>query len=212
MNDERPNAVALVAGWIGLLAVMAFHPTGQALLLPGRAEPAGRLAIAVHGLALLCAPVVVFGALGLTRRLRAPDGLALLALLSFVAAQVAGGVAAVFGGLVAPAVARHLATASPGGSEAWTILFRYTGEVNRAFAAVLVGGSAFAVVLWSAATLRRAIGARALGVAGVLLGTAQLLALASGHLSLGVHGMGLVVLTHALWFFGAARLLWRAGR
>ena len=98
MNDERPNAVALVAGWIGLLAVMAFHPTGQALLLPGRSEPASRLAIAVHGLALLCAPVVVFGALGLTRRLRAPDGLALLALLSFVAAQVAGGVAAVFGG------------------------------------------------------------------------------------------------------------------
>lgn len=68
------------------------------------------------------------------------------------------------------------------------------------------------MVLWSLAILRRAIGARALGVAGVLLGTAQLLALASGHLSLGVHAMGLVVLTQALWFCGAARMLWRPER
>ncbi|MGZ6077635.1 MAG: hypothetical protein ACXWLS_00105 [Myxococcaceae bacterium] len=45
-----------------------------------------------------------------------------------------------------------------------------------------------------------------------MLGTAQLLALGSGHLSLGVHGMGLVVLTQVLWFAGAARMLWRAER
>ncbi len=44
------------------------------------------------------------------------------------------------------------------------------------------------------------------------LGTVQLLALAADHLSLGVHGMGLVVLTQALWFCGAARMLWRAAR
>jgi hypothetical protein len=84
--------------------------------------------------------------------------------------------------------------------------------VNGAFAAVLVCGSAIAVVLWSVAILRPAISARALGIAGVLLGTAQLVAVASGHLSPGVHGMGLVVLTQALWFCGAARMLWRAER
>jgi len=50
------------------------------------------------------------------------------------------------------------------------------------------------------------------GIYGLLLGPVIILAVLSGHLRLGVHGIGLVVLGQAVWFVVAGVRLWRLGK
>jgi hypothetical protein len=61
-------------------------------------------------------------------------------------------------------------------------------------------GSSVAVLFWSLAMLRGAVLSRGIAVYGYVLGPLSILALASGHLQLGVHGFGLIVICQAIWF------------
>jgi len=47
---------------------------------------------------------------------------------------------------------------------------------------------------------------------GCVLGPATLALVLSGHLSLGVHGFGMIVLRQTIWFVIAGVLLWRTIR
>jgi hypothetical protein len=85
----------------------------------------------------------------------------------------------------------------------------YTFLLNQAFARIYVVLAAIAIALWSWASLAGRELPRALAVYGLILGAALVAGLTSGHLTLGIHGFGLVILGQSAWMIWAAGTLWR---
>lgn len=203
------GGLALIAGTAGMLLTMALHPTGRDLLAPGQFAAMARLAVVAHALALATVPVAFLGALALSSRLAGPDRLAVAALVTYGFGLVAVTSAAVVSGLVSPTlVGQILATDAPART-AWEIALRYNGRLNQAFASVYVVASSAAILLWSVSALRGGALSRGVAVWGCVVGPAIAIALLSGHLGLGVHGFGLVVLAQASWFAWAGVLMSR---
>src|SRR5262249_50686249 len=75
MTDDRASGLALLFSSVGLLVVIAFHPTS------GNFSVARN--IAVHSLALATIPVMFLGALGIYRRLAAANRLSLSGLVLY---------------------------------------------------------------------------------------------------------------------------------
>ncbi len=217
---DRAAAAALLAGSLAGLVVMALHPTGRDAVRNAAAGAPNTLLTALHALGLLVQPLLLAGTLALTRRLwvgapaSAAGPLAVAAAVYFAFASAAALAAATASGFVAPAVLRGWADADAPGRAAMLAALDYTGRLNRAFARLDVLLTGVAVLLWSAAMLVARGPARpwprALGAYGVLLGAALAAGAATGHLRLGVHGFGLVVLGQGAWMAGAAAHLWRA--
>src|SRR5215472_5117865 len=119
MTDNRMSSIAFFVGMTGTIITMALHPTSQDLGGGvGHADHMMQLNVAVHSLALVCIPILFLGALGLTRRLAAPNRLALSALVMFGFADVAVMIAAAASGLIAPGLFHHMA-ANPGMADTW---------------------------------------------------------------------------------------------
>ena len=209
MTDDRKSALALFAGMTGTIITMALHPTGRDLVGPGHSESMMQLNIAVHSLALVCIPIVFLGALGLTRRLAAPNRLALGGLVVFGFAEIAVMIAAAASGLVAPGLFHHIAGADPGTAEVWRAVLTLNGHLNQAFALIYTVASSAAIVFWSAAILKSNAFPRGLGIYGCVIGPLTMIAVMSGHLRLNVHGFGMVILGQAIWFITSGVLLWR---
>jgi hypothetical protein len=66
-----------------------------------------------------------------------------------------------------------------------------------------------AFLLWSAAVLKSRLLPRAVGLAGVVVGVAVLIAFLVGHLRLNVHGFGIVIVLQAAWLIWVGVLLCR---
>ncbi len=210
MTDERLGGMALIVGTVGTILTMILHPTGRDLFEPGQLESATRMVAGAHALAILSMPILFLGTLALSRRLAAADRLSIAALVVYGFALAAGMAAAAVSGFVAPGLAGEIIAADPLASEEWHILFHYNGLLNQAFARVLVVASSISILLWSTAIVRSRALAVGMGVYGLFLGPVTILAVGSGHLSLDVHGFGLVVLGQAVWFIGLGVLLRRA--
>ncbi len=208
MTDDRKSGLALIAGSVAMIITMGLHPGGP--VAPGKIEPVIRMLIAVHTLALLTAPVLFLGALGLSRRLSSPDRLGIAALVLYGFAMVAVVSSAVTDGLVSPNLLRQIVSTSPPASDLWRALFRYNGYVDAAFAEVFIVASSLAVTLWSAAILRNRALARGLGIFGAVIGPLAVIAVFSGVLKFAPHGLGLVVVAEAFWFMISGALLARA--
>lgn len=203
------SGVALIAGMIGFIITMAFHPTGHDLGSPEHAASMMRLNVAVHSLALVCIPILFLGALGLTQRLASPNRLALAGLVLFGFAEVAVMNAAAVSGLIVPGVFHHM-TAEPGLADTWRAVLQLCGYMNQAFALIFVVASSLAIVLWSAAIFRSHGFSRALAIYGCFIGPLTIIVVVSGHLTLNVHGFGMVALSQAIWFITAGVQLCQA--
>src|ERR1051325_1455626 len=208
MTDNRMSAIAFFIGMTGTIITMALHPTSQDVTRSQNADHMMQLNVAVHSLALICMPILFLGALGLTRRLAAPNRLALSALVMFGFADVAVMIAAAASGLIAPGLFHHM-VANPGMVDAWRAALAMNGHINQAFATIFVVASSAAIVLWSAAMLRSGSFSRPLGISGCIVGPITEIAVLSGHIRLNVHGFGMVVLVQAIWFISAGVLLWK---
>ena len=208
MTDNRMSAIAFFIGMTGTIITMALHPTSQDVTGSPNADHMMQLNVAVHSLALICMPILFLGALGLTRRLAAPNRLALSALVMFGFADVAVMIAAAASGLIAPGLFHHMA-ANPGMADTWRAILILNGHLNQAFAMIFVVASSAAIVLWSAAMLRSGSFSRPLGISGCIVGPITVIAVLSGHIRLNVHGFGMVVLVQAIWFISAGVLLWK---
>jgi hypothetical protein len=209
MTDERRGGIALIAGAAGAIVTMSIHPSGHDLFAPGQFATMVRLAVIAHALALATVPVSFLGAMALSRRVATPERLALAALVTYAFASVAVMSAAVVSGLVGPTLVRRILAAEPPAKTGWEIAFRYNGLLNQAFALVYVVASSVAIVFWSASILRSGALARGVGIWGCVVGPVILIALLSGHLTLGVHGFGVVVLAQASWFIAVGALMCR---
>ena len=134
------------------------------------------------------------------------------ALSRVAVAGVAVIVAAVASGLLAPTVLRGLGDADAAERAFMLSALHYTGLLNQAFAAVYVVLSAIAILLWSSAVLAGRELSRGLGYYGLVLGALLIFGVLSGHLRLGIHGFGLIVIGQGVWMVWAAVLLWRGAR
>lgn len=211
MTDDRKSGLALIAGMLGTIITMALHPTFNDVAGQGsHTHFMMNLNVAVHALALIAMPVIFLGALGLTRRLDAPNRLAVAALVLFGFAEAAGMIGGTASGLIAPGLIRHLNDAAPGQDQIWRAVLDLEGRINQSFILLYVVASSAAIVCWSAAILRSSSFARWLGTYGCIFGPLTALAVLSGHVRLNVHGFGLVVLIDAVWFIGAGVALWRS--
>jgi hypothetical protein len=210
MTTHRSAALALTAGSVAGLVVMAFHPTGS----EAAGDATGRtltVVAAVHWLAIVAQPVLLAGAVGLTAHLRTRRDTAVAALVFFAVASLAVLIAAAASGLVSPGVLRGMHDSDAGGTMSMQNALHYTWLLNQAFARIYVVLGATGIALWSWAVLGGHELPRALGFYGLALGGVLVLGLASGHLSLGVHGFGLVILGQSVWMIWAAAGLWRGG-
>lgn len=204
MTDDRKSGFALIAGMAGTIITMAFHPTFNDVAGSGStAHFMLHLNVAVHALALTCMPVLFLGALGLTRRLDAPNRYAITALVIFGFAEIAGMIAGTASGLIAPELIRHLNSTAPGQDQIWRAVLDLDGRINQSFALLFVVASAAAILFWSLAIRKAPAFTRWLATYGCIFAPLTVLAVLSGHVRLNVHGFGMVVLVEAVWIIGA---------
>ena len=201
MTDARKSGIALIAASAAMVITMAIHPRGLAAS-PDQAESVARMLIAVHALALASIPVMFLGAWGLSRRLDGPDRLAMSALVVFGFGAIALANAAVFDGLVMPALIRRLVASATDATkqEGWHLAMRYNFELNQAYARLYAVASGVALLLWSIAIVRKNQLSRTVGIYGCILGPVTVVAISSGLLTPSVHGFGILAVLQALWF------------
>lgn len=194
MRRETLGGRSLILGSAMMLATMALHPTGADI---ARApESQGLLNLVVHSLALAALPLLLYGAIALTRRLAVAGAAPELALVSFGLAMVATLLAGTASGFLAPPLIEQAAS----GQSVARALLHYNGSMNQAFARIDMAASSAAIAIWSVEIVRTRALARGTGIFGLFVGGVVLAALFSGHLTLNVHGMGAVVLLQAAWF------------
>lgn len=205
MTDEQKGGLAFITGTATLIVVMALHPSGHQMTDAGGFSGVVLLGTVIHTVGLLVLPFLFFGAVALTRSL-AGRSTAVAALVLYGFALAAGLCAAAASGYVARDVLRQLArAATPEAEQTWRVLFRYTGIINQAFARILVVAAAAAILSWSLA-LERPTALRWYGVGSSL---AIIAAVASGALTLDVHGYGAVVVAQGIWFVAVGAMMMR---
>jgi hypothetical protein len=200
MTDNRMSGLALILGSAGSIITMALHPTGHDLQVPGQLTPAMHMIVAVHALALICLPILFLGAWGLSRSLAAPNRLSVMALVFYGFASVAIMNAAAISGFMSPYIAQQMDKQDSAMHDTWHAIFHYNGQLNQAFAMVFVVAVSVAIVLWSVAIVKSKKLAASVGIYGCILGPVTIVAVLSGHVTLGVHGFGMIVLCQAIWY------------
>jgi hypothetical protein len=209
MSTDRSAAIALIAGSLAGLVIMALHPTGGEVSREAAGGGPMTLVQAVHWLGIIAQPLLLAGTVALTMRLRARRAAAVGGVVFFAVASLAVVIAAAASGLISPGVLRGMHGEGSSGMAAGENALHYTWLINQAFARVYVVLAAIAIALWSWAVIGGREMPRALGLYGLSLGAVLLAGIASGHLTLGIHGFGLVVLGQSVWLIWGAIVLWR---
>lgn len=193
MSNERAGAMALLAGTLAMIAVMALHPSG--IHAGPNANATLQLGIIVHAVAIATAPLMTFGFFALTRRIGFDNPAAALAFFAYLFGALAVMLAAAMSGLVAPRLIQAGASHD---------LLRLEWYLNQAFATLHVALFSAAILLYAIAWPGKGVMSAAVQVAGFVSGLGILAWLMSGALTLDVHGMGAVVLVHGGWIVLAA--------
>jgi hypothetical protein len=210
VKDNRLGGIALIVGTVSGMITMSLHPVaGPHPITPAQFEKLATLMIGVHVLAIAGIPFSFLGALALTRRLDSPGRLAFAGLVVYGLGLVAVMIAPAISGLVGTEIIRHVIERGAD-AEQWQTLMKYNFIINQAFAKIFVVASCSAIALWSLTIVRHRVLPVALGIFGLLLGPALVIAMITGGLSLDAHGFGLIIFSQAIWFIIAGILLLRS--
>src|SRR5205823_559417 len=198
MKDNRLGGIALIIGAVSGIITMAIHPvTGGHPISPAQFETLAPVLIGVHVLALAGIPFLFLGGLALTRLLDSPSRLALTALAIYSLSLIAVMIAPAISGLVGTGILRKLVAQSPG-TEQWRIMMDYNYMINQAFDRIFVVASCGAIALWSLMIVKTRALSPAVGIYGLLIGCATVIAVALG-LRMDAHGFGLVIFGEGSW-------------
>ncbi len=213
MTRAQRSAVALIAGIVGSLVVMALHPTGSDVARVAAQGGTNAVARNVHILAIAMQPLLLVGTLGLTAQLRRHVDLAVTAFIAFALGTVAIVVAASCSGLIAPAlIEAGVKAADAAVRDGYLAQAHLIGRINQAMAQIWVGFAALGIVLWSFAMRGEAAFPLWIRGLGLLVGAAGIVHLVTNTLALDVRGFGIVVLVLATWIVGVGACLWQADR
>src|SRR5947207_10243523 len=207
MKDNRLGGIALIVGAVSGITTMAIHPvTGGRPITSAHFETLAAVLIGVHVLAIAGIPFLFLGGLALTRRLDSPSRVAVTALAIYSLSLVAVMIAPAISGLVGTEILRKLFAQGPGRDQ-WRIMLDYNYMINQAFDRIFVVASCAAIALWSLMIVKTRALSRAIGLYGLLLGCAIVIAVALG-LRMDAHGFGLVIFGEGMWLvFVCSRLL-----
>jgi hypothetical protein len=209
MKDNRLGGIALIIGAVSGIVTMAIHPvTGGHPIMPAQFETLAAVLIGVHVLAIAGIPFLFLGGLALTRRLDSPSRVALTALVLYSLSLVAVMIAPAISGLVGTGILRKVVAQSPG-NEQWRIMMDYNYMINQAFDRIFVVASCGAIALWSLMIVKTRALSPAVGIYGLLIGCATVIAVALG-LRMDAHGFGLVIFGEGIWLVAVGILLMRA--
>lgn len=193
MIQPRQAGILLMTGILLPLLVLVMHPTGHDLAN----DPNDRMQTVnhlVHGIAIVCLPLLATGLAGLCAWLRW-SMTASLAFAVYLLSSACNLVAAMMSGFVAP---RLLSGDAPPDAS----LLHYTHDINQAFATSAVVAAGIAFVLWGMALHLR--GKTWLAVLGVAIGIVQAGGVLSGLLQLDVKGILLATALQATWLLPLA--------
>ena len=149
--------------------------------------------VAVHVLAITVAPLALFGAAMLSRRVKAP-----LATYFQTFALIVGLFAPIMSGLVIPTIS------SPD-------VAQFARALNQACTRIWVAGAAIAFVLWGLASWRDKLLPRPLAIYG-FASAAAVLAFVFAGIPFDVHHTALVALVEAIFLIGAGVVMVRSDR
>ena len=214
MNDNRSGGIALIFGAISGIITMILHPVsggGGHVITPAQFETLAALMTGVHVLAIIGIPFLFLGALALSRHLEMGGRLALVGLVIYSLGLVAVMIAPAMSGLVGTQILRKTVAHGPD-SDQWRLLMEYNFLINQAFAKIFVVASCTAIGVWSFLMVRGRALPIGLGIYGLLLAPAMIIAMLSGALSLDAHGFGLVVFSQAIWLIIAGIFLIRTAQ
>ncbi|HEX5051873.1 MAG TPA: hypothetical protein VFZ65_08890 [Planctomycetota bacterium] len=191
---EPIAAYTLIGGAAVGVVAMALHPTGHEIHAAPDAAAALLRNEIVHATAIVVVLLQTFGSIAIVRRVRGTSvGLAQLALVAQCTAATAATIAAICSGFVMPAHLRS-AVANDASQVAGDVLW----QCNQAFARLFMISGSAAIAAWSVAGWRR-LPRTTCGI-GVAVGITTAALVIAGHLRPSVHGMGAVVLGHAIWW------------
>ena len=193
---DRPAGTALIGGTLAGVLTMALHPTGHALV-----QDFQRVALVnrtVHGLAIAGTIATVFGLVGLNRQLDARRALSNAALVAYAFGAVAVIFAAIANGFVQTDLVALQMEAGDAARSAWEPVKDFTWAFNQACTKLFVVAGSTGIVLFSLALRKDPRFGEALGVTGVLVGLAAIVATLAG-LPMNIHGFGAIVLGHGIW-------------
>jgi hypothetical protein len=213
MNRSVQSGAALIVGTLAQLATMSFHPTGiDALASPEAIAHEMQILVAVHALALLSVPVVVFGFVGVTRRIGWERPEAQFAFILYAFSAVTIMFAAIADGLVNAALIPKMAGAGEPALQTLKAALAYNFQFNQACAKVYVAGSSLAIISWSIALARAGAFERIVGILGLVVGSAALAGLLSGQVRMSAHGFGLIVFLQSAWIVALGVWMIRGNR
>jgi hypothetical protein len=153
----------MVAG----IVTMAFHPSG--FDPHATAETVAHemsILVAVHILALLGIPLIVFGFAGLTMRAGWHRPEALLAFIIYALSAVALMLAGIADGPINAALIPQMTGAIDPKLQTVKAALSYNFQLNQACAKVFVVGSSLAIILWSITLFRLGTLERRIGIMG----------------------------------------------
>lgn len=189
---------------------MMFHPVSRDLI--GQPDQVARtnelIALATHGLALLCIPILTFGFLGLSGLLRLDRPIVLAAFVFYSFAAISAMCAAIASGVIAPAITREIQSGESNVDTLRSLLW-FDYLFNQGFSKVFFTMSCIAILFWSLAILKINRLAQTTGVIGCVVASISLLAFLGGHLRLDVHGFLIFILGQAIWTILISILLFR---
>jgi hypothetical protein len=201
MKDNQIGGIALIAGSIGFVITMSFHPSGHDFTEAGdQLNAVVTQTMIIHIPAAISLPILFLGALALSRSLVASARLSMAAIVSYGFAMVAAMSNVVVDGFVAPPLMGRFVAATGPASDLWRAVLTYNGQLNEVYAQVFVIASAVAIILWSIAILRDRTFTLGIGIYGLLLGFLIAIAMVLGQLTIVNHGFRLVILGQITWF------------
>jgi hypothetical protein len=208
MKDNRLGGIALTIGAVCGAITMAIHPvTGGHSITPAQFETLAKVLVGVHVLAIAGIPFLFLGALALTRLLDSPSRIAVTALVIYSLSLVAVMIAPAISGLVGTEILWKIAAGGSGG-EQWRTLLDYNHMINQAFSGIFVVASSVAIGLWSLRIVQSGALPKAIGIFGMTLGAAVIIAKAFG-LRLDAHGFGLIIFGEGIWLIAVGIVLTR---
>src|SRR5437868_8420616 len=167
MKTKSIYGLALLVGMVAGIVTMAFHPTGfDAQATAETVAHEMSILVAVHTLALMSIPLLVFGFAGVTMRAGWHRPEALLAFIIYALSAVALMFAGIADGLINAALIPQMTGAIDPKLQAVKAALSYNFQLNQACAKVFVVGSSLAIVLWSITLFRFGTFERRIGIIG----------------------------------------------
>lgn len=203
--SPRNTGQMLLAGSLGLLVTMLFHPPG------GNIEyliKTSTVIVASHSIALLSIPLFVTGFWGLSQLWKHNTNIAILSFFIMLTAQLAGMIAAAINGLALPIFIANLKSPDPN-NEVLKLMVRNMLALNHSFDLVFLAGACVSILLWSILIVRLKSLSRGVGYFGILMSVITLGVMSVQTIEINLHTFRIFMSAYMIWTVWVAILLYK---